>query len=305
MNRFQLKVDRRSLRQVEGSIKGRCCILFDGKSAPTAGWVDDVVDVVADWCLAMTSLSDCQPLAVLGFRRQRCRILVMKWIEGDTVSLTLLGPSSQEIELPLGRLRSLLFRASTDLLQSCALRGFVSPEVERLAHGVAALRGEKADLQILNSLPANPSAELPRGKLKIVVDPSSLEFMEGGGNVWGRIEVQGLGGTPFPAAGWADFVVPVLSWWCESLGSSANDLELLYFMDGHYRILIEKHGPDQLVVERVHGGAGFCIVNAREFRTETLRAARAVVQFCSEAGWQSEAIGQLAVWADALQESLE
>jgi hypothetical protein len=110
-----------------------------------------------------------------------------------------------------------------------------------------------------------------------------------------------LGSKQFPGPGWNDFVVVVLGWWLEATlqvlrGPSTK--ATLRFMDGPYRVEIERIGPVECHLRCVdeHGAGSTSAEWTGPFGAiadSLYSAAKAVDRACFESGWKSEDIDRL------------
>lgn len=128
---------------------------------------------------------------------------------------------------------------------------------------------------------------------RLILDPEYLS-RSASGHVHGRLYVQ-FGELRFPDAGWNDFVVVVLGWWCRAcyqlLDGGEDSLEVP-FMDGPYRVRLgPRHGQVihlELIEDR--SSRRICCqaqVSIGVLFDSVVSAAERTVLECQARGWSS------------------
>ena len=129
--------------------------------------------------------------------------------------------------------------------------------------------------------------------VEVVVEPDSLRRSSGGtitGHLWLRWADADGSSIDFPEAGWADFPVPVLSWWLQALGElRVGSGAAFRFMDGPHSIHIDLRGETLTL----HGHEMTLEVMATAFESRLREAASRVLSECDQRGWSSRDILQL------------
>ncbi len=127
------------------------------------------------------------------------------------------------------------------------------------------------------------------------------ETMSGGarGVVTGGLAIR-VGDRWFPEAGWNDFVVVVLGWWCREAAALASGVPVdLRFMDGDCRLAVRPVGGGRVSVRGLIRGAeamGERDVSAADLVEAIYRAGRAVLAACNALGWASPDVDELREW---------
>jgi hypothetical protein len=104
-----------------------------------------------------------------------------------------------------------------------------------------------------------------------------------------------IGNSPFPMAGWTDFVVVVLSWWAAALVRllrNQSQRERVYFMDGPYSVELSKSQSERLHFRMFAGAGGGREVAAAEvelngFVNEVVHQSRRILDECKLRDWWS------------------
>ncbi len=111
-----------------------------------------------------------------------------------------------------------------------------------------------------------------------------------------------FGEKKFPDEDWDDFIVVILNWWLEAIGSinsvTGSKTEL-NFMDGPFSLEIGKLGDNLCKIDcierRIKGKiieySALCQFS--KIVDEVLNAARIVDELCSENGWDNDDIRRL------------
>lgn len=135
------------------------------------------------------------------------------------------------------------------------------------------------------------ATQTPPPTFDVHVEPSRLSMHNS--LITGPICVE-LAGSRYPAAGWDDFVVTILGWWCDALAGLTTKPVLFEFMDGPHVFRIHPQREDLAVVyldhERERARAAVPrkqVVSAVEF------AARSVLDECQRRGWHDREIEKL------------
>lgn len=132
-------------------------------------------------------------------------------------------------------------------------------------------------------------------KIKIPIDNSTFRITSSGlvtGEVWVAVSEK-----EFPEARWNDFVLPILSWWCEGfleLKSHKDDGVEFTFMDGPYTFYISK-ADNKLDIDCFRNLSYEPVENklfwsektsstANQFGSELLKACKIVLDFCERSG---------------------
>ena len=117
-----------------------------------------------------------------------------------------------------------------------------------------------------------------------------------------------------PDEEWNDFVITVLGWWLDEAINAIESTNLcLRFMDGPFRVLLDKQNTEDLyqlsVVDQrklshgctsVLGG-----VTGREFLRELLQCAGAVLRACMAKKWESTELSLMKDRYDRLRRSYQ
>ena len=119
----------------------------------------------------------------------------------------------------------------------------------------------------------------------VEVDESSFE-VSSSGMVTGGVWIQ-LGDYSFPEQRWNDFVVVVMSWWCEALnglvGSDAS--AVCRFMDGPYEFHLSYKDADTIGISFAEGAkrgiVREAVVDRTQFLTDLRFAAKRALGFCN------------------------
>lgn len=126
---------------------------------------------------------------------------------------------------------------------------------------------------------------------EVHVDPSGLDLHDS--LITGPICVE-LAGSRYPAAGWDDFVVTILGWWCDALAAIATRPVLFELMDGPHAFRIVPQGEKLEVVyldhERERARA---TVQRQQVVSAVELAARSVLDECQRRGWHDREIEKL------------
>lgn len=142
----------------------------------------------------------------------------------------------------------------------------------------------------------------------IVVEASTLRFRRQGpatGNLWLAID-----GQDFPAHGWNDFVVVILSWWVAAvlrLMRFSNGREIVDFMEGPYAVEVSKTPSGKLRFRALAGrertgeraiGEGWPL----PFILGLISQSRHVLTACRQQHWWSDDAETLEYSLEALEE---
>ena len=129
--------------------------------------------------------------------------------------------------------------------------------------------------------------------VEVVVEPNTLRRSPVGaitGHLWLRWAEADGSSRHFPEAGWADFPVPVLSWWLQALGElKIGSGAEFRFMDGPHIIHINL-SADKLTLR---GHEMTLAIPAAAFESRLREAASRVLSECAQRGWSSRDILQL------------
>ena len=123
--------------------------------------------------------------------------------------------------------------------------------------------------------------------LELRIPPATFDVSEKGA-VTGAVYFE-VDGEAFPDEGWSDFVVVVLSWWCEALAELGRGASpTLRFMDGPYAVEVEPDGGSVVVSLRFlrdgDEARGPATLPAAELRWQVLGAARQLLEYCEREG---------------------
>jgi hypothetical protein len=135
--------------------------------------------------------------------------------------------------------------------------------------------------------------------MRIVFDPNTLHQSKMG-SVTGVVYFDFGGGRQFPAAGWSDFVIIVVSWWLAALDRiSQGGVETeLHFMDGPYWIVMVAQTGAKLLLRcsenRRDAEAVYeVVVGWGDLRRQLTNLASEVSQACARAGIESADLDHL------------
>lgn len=143
---------------------------------------------------------------------------------------------------------------------------------------------------------------------KIVMASDALS-RTAAGVVYGNISLQ-LGDSKFPDADWTDFVVVVLTWWCQAvlrlLRGEKGPVEVR-FMEGPFLVSISVAEPEVWHVSLLEDGLTRRLKNGADVRPaplirSILEAADRTIVFCRRQAWPSSDLEQLAVAAAAVRQ---
>jgi hypothetical protein len=139
---------------------------------------------------------------------------------------------------------------------------------------------------------------MAQSSFRVVVDTQSLS-RSSRGQVSGVVYTE-ISAMPFPERKWSDSVVILLASWLESLASAAtvaNSHVSLRFMDGPFRIEVER-GGDYALIRAIDSRRGDAVVSEARTDFGTIRdaialAAAQVLRACSDKTWWSPDIDRL------------
>ena len=133
------------------------------------------------------------------------------------------------------------------------------------------------------------------------VDPTTLH-RGAGGSITGALAFR-VGDVWFPDAGWTDFAVVVLAWWCRQCAAlRAGAPARLDFMDGPQGLVVRPSEGGRAVVERITRSSSNSIpltgaaVSVGDVVTAVTEAGRRIVAACEARGWDSRDIDELRMW---------
>lgn len=140
---------------------------------------------------------------------------------------------------------------------------------------------------------------------QLIIDAEAMRRLDYGA-VHGPIVLR-LGDFEFPAAGWTDFVVAVLSAWCEAASDVLSaEAAAVHFQEGPYSVEISSGSEVEwilVLIERTRVGGERCSqrVEAESFVRSILLAADGAVAACRRRGWCPHDTERLASAAQRLR----
>jgi hypothetical protein len=140
---------------------------------------------------------------------------------------------------------------------------------------------------------------------RLIVDGSSIAFRPSG-PATGDIALL-VDGTPFPLAGWNDFVVVIVEAWISALLrllQGASETERVHFMEGPYAVDIGPLAGDSLrlrAFERPNREHTLVVVRSLTLVESAIKAAEEVLKVCSDARDRSRDTDRLVTALDALR----
>jgi hypothetical protein len=123
----------------------------------------------------------------------------------------------------------------------------------------------------------------------LVVDPASFE-RKAIGPVWGTVFFQFDQGS-FPASGWSDIVVPIVTAWLAvttRAAAAAPGRHVLHFMDGPFSMALRRIDDASVALELVHRTEVTARVTAEPsmLLDNALAVGRRVDNACHARGWK-------------------
>jgi hypothetical protein len=116
----------------------------------------------------------------------------------------------------------------------------------------------------------------------------------------------------FPSADWNDFVVVVLGWWCRAcheLIGNGNGSPEVPFMDGPYRVQMQRHEKQSIELKLIENRSSGSAVQHQAHVSEdvllesVVAAAEKTVSECGKRQWWSRDVDELADAVKSLKQA--
>ena len=141
---------------------------------------------------------------------------------------------------------------------------------------------------------------------RVVVEPSSIS-LDGTRPATGDITLL-LGSESFPAVGWNDFIIVILTGWASALHRLAlgtSQYERVYFMEGPYEVQLRRAGPETFALralERPRWERALVEVDAIPLIESVVHGGTDVLAICRAAQHRSTDVERLEATVNSLRE---